>query len=450
MPTLHEDGVPPRPNSPTACARPLAPFDLFPSPSTLHEDGGGPPCCPNSPTACAGAGKAATSTSGASAVPKTSPTSSNESAGSLAASFKTASSTASTTCVDVGAAAEEVQQQHNVGGQFDDAPRDDDQVGAASNKSPAVVPPADGVAIPTATFKAAADAAGGSSAVAEGNGHTYTDFSNLKPEDMRGASKKVSGLRGRREPSFVVKLHSILTNPAFEDIISWLPHGRAWRVHQRGAFEEHVMRLYFRHGKHSSFMRQVNGWGFQRIFQGPDYGGYYHELFLRGMPHLAMEMRRPSQSWPATRERAKITDCSLADPPDFYKMTVVGQTACDDKSSSTSTGAIRMSTVPTGPAIPNYSSKAKAIQHSFPKTTPAAGTISNALNQSSVDEALNIFEGRQLQPAMPRQDAASMYHPQLTNLAKSMVASSAQAEINNIPEELMRLACAASIITFLR
>jgi len=340
---------------------------------------------------------------------------------------------------------------HSIMNQQDDG--DDDRKPSSSN-----VPSSDGPSSPPASSSAAAGSEGGDNNVTTTNSTIesdidtiYIDYSELTPSDMVDDDGAPNGSGpGKKEPTFIAKLHSILSNPAFEDIVSWLPHGRAWRVHQRRAFEEQVIPLYFRHGKYSSFMRQVNGWGFQRINQGPDYGGYYHELFLRGMPHLAMEMRRPSQSWPATRERAKITDCSLADPPDFYKMTVVGQTACDDKSSSTSTGAIRMSTVPTGPAIPNYSSKAKAIQHSFPKTTPAAGTISNALNQSSVDEALNIFEGRQLQPAMPRQDAASMYHPQLTNLAKSMVASSAQAEINNIPEELMRLACAASIITFLR
>jgi hypothetical protein len=33
-------------------------------------------------------------------------------------------------------------------------------------------------------------------------------------------------------------------------------------------------------------------YGFVRITSGPDAGGYYHELFLRGRPDLCLHMRR--------------------------------------------------------------------------------------------------------------------------------------------------------------
>ena len=142
-----------------------------------------------------------------------------------------------------------------------------------------------------------------SSTTTGGKVQAYTDYSHLNPEDIKnvdgicspsfpssgGGTDQESSDGGRnnnnnnnnKEPPFVAKLHSILSNSAFDDIVSWLPHGRAWRVHQRGAFEEQVIPLYFRHGKYSSFMRQVNGWGFQRINQGPDYGGYYLEVSVR-------------------------------------------------------------------------------------------------------------------------------------------------------------------------
>lgn len=32
--------------------------------------------------------------------------------------------------------------------------------------------------------------------------------------------------------------------------------------------------------------------GFRRISQGPDNGGYYHELFLKGRPGLVVNMKR--------------------------------------------------------------------------------------------------------------------------------------------------------------
>ena len=81
--------------------------------------------------------------------------------------------------------------------------------------------------------------------------------------------------------SFPSKLHKILSNPMFFHIISWLPHGRSWRIVQPELFEQKVIPLYYRHRNLASFMRQVNGWGFHRISQGPDRGSYHHEVRLR-------------------------------------------------------------------------------------------------------------------------------------------------------------------------
>lgn len=118
-----------------------------------------------------------------------------------------------------------------------------------------------------------------------------------------------------KEPSFPVKLHRILSNEEFKDVISWLPHGRSWRVLKPKAFEEKVIPLYFRHAKYASFMRQVNGWGFKRMTQGPDHNSYYHELFLRGLPHLCLKMRRPA--------RSKQGNVDSDANPDFYRLSMV-------------------------------------------------------------------------------------------------------------------------------
>lgn len=83
-----------------------------------------------------------------------------------------------------------------------------------------------------------------------------------------------------RKITFPDKLHLILSNPEFSDIISWLPHGRSWRILQQKPFEQQVIPLYFRHTRYSSFARQVNGWGFRRVTQGSDYCSYYHEVIF--------------------------------------------------------------------------------------------------------------------------------------------------------------------------
>ena len=108
-------------------------------------------------------------------------------------------------------------------------------------------------------------------------------------------------------------MHAILSRPDFRDVVAWLPHGRSWRVLKPREFEIKIIPLFFEHAKFSSFVRQANGWGFRRITQGKDRNSYYHEQFLRGLPHLCKNMKRPG-----------VKQKKTADPehePDLYEIS---------------------------------------------------------------------------------------------------------------------------------
>jgi hypothetical protein len=107
-------------------------------------------------------------------------------------------------------------------------------------------------------------------------------------------------------------MHSILSREDLSDVVAWMPHGRSWRVLKPREFEIRVIPTYFEHSKFSSFIRQANGWGFRRITQGKDRNSYYHEMFLRGLPHLCKMMKRPGVS----EKQAADAD----QEPDFYKI----------------------------------------------------------------------------------------------------------------------------------
>lgn len=62
-----------------------------------------------------------------------------------------------------------------------------------------------------------------------------------------------------RMPNFPAKLHAILSQPDFADIIAWLPHGRSWLVLNPREFESTILPVYFKTSKFSSFVRQANG-----------------------------------------------------------------------------------------------------------------------------------------------------------------------------------------------
>jgi hypothetical protein len=100
---------------------------------------------------------------------------------------------------------------------------------------------------------------------------------------------------GDRRFQFPWKLHEMLTSvrsEGKESIVSWQPHGRAFRAHNRELFAATIMPIFFKQTKYKSFQRQLNLWGFTRIVHGEDRGAYYHEHFLRDQPDICRNMYR--------------------------------------------------------------------------------------------------------------------------------------------------------------
>lgn len=57
---------------------------------------------------------------------------------------------------------------------------------------------------------------------------------------------------------FPWKLHQLLEDVAchgYDDIVSWLPGGQSFRVHNEHEFTMHILTKYFRQTKYSSFTR---------------------------------------------------------------------------------------------------------------------------------------------------------------------------------------------------
>ena len=144
----------------------------------------------------------------------------------------------------------------------------------------------------------------------------YLDVSNLQDPDV--SDKRTRG--GVTEP-FPEKLHRMLEEvqkSGKDDIISFFSHGRAFAVHDPDRFTAEIMPSYFKQSRLSSFQRQLNLYGFTRITSGPDAGGYYHELFLKARPTLAIQMRRVGL--PKGEDRRKMRAKNMKSEPNFYAM----------------------------------------------------------------------------------------------------------------------------------
>ena len=82
---------------------------------------------------------------------------------------------------------------------------------------------------------------------------------------------------------------SSITN---ESIVSWLPNGRAFKIHDRINFVAKVMPIYFKTANYKSFHRSLNLWGFETVRQGVDRGAIYHPYFIRDDPNQCNFMKR--------------------------------------------------------------------------------------------------------------------------------------------------------------
>ena len=76
---------------------------------------------------------------------------------------------------------------------------------------------------------------------------------------QQGATAEIDE-KGKRDPvhAFPTRLHDILSTKEYNDYVSWLPHGRAWRILNKSQFEKKVIPHHFRHARYASFMRQAS------------------------------------------------------------------------------------------------------------------------------------------------------------------------------------------------
>lgn len=147
--------------------------------------------------------------------------------------------------------------------------------------------------------------------------HNYHDHADDK-DDKDSADR-----RGGSTASFPMKMHGILDQvetDGLSHIISWQPHGRCFVIRKPKEFANQVMPDYFRQTKLTSFQRQLNLYGFNRITRGNDSGGYYHELFLRGKTFLCKQMNRTKVK--GTRFKAAS---SPDQEPNFYLMVSISR-----------------------------------------------------------------------------------------------------------------------------
>ncbi|KAE9603598.1 hypothetical protein Lal_00002188 [Lupinus albus] len=95
---------------------------------------------------------------------------------------------------------------------------------------------------------------------------------------------------------FLAKTYQLVDDPTTDHIVSWGEDDTTFVVWCPSQFATDLLPNYFKHNNLSSFVRQLNTYGFRKIV--PDRWEFANELFKKGEKHLLCDIRRRKTAQP--------------------------------------------------------------------------------------------------------------------------------------------------------
>nr|XP_043637544.1 heat stress transcription factor B-3 [Erigeron canadensis] len=93
---------------------------------------------------------------------------------------------------------------------------------------------------------------------------------------------------------FLLKTYMLVDDPATDDVVSWNSDGTGFVVWQPAEFSRDLLPTLFKHSNFSSFVRQLNTYGFRKV--ATSRWEFCNERFHKGHKELLCQIRR-RKSW---------------------------------------------------------------------------------------------------------------------------------------------------------
>ncbi|KAK4725457.1 hypothetical protein R3W88_028236 [Solanum pinnatisectum] len=101
-------------------------------------------------------------------------------------------------------------------------------------------------------------------------------------------------VRKASTPPFLLKTYMLVEDPATDDVISWNSDGSAFIVRQPTEFARDLLPTLFKHSNFSSFVRQLNTYGFRKVTTSQ--WEFSNDLFRKGEKDLLCDICR-KKAW---------------------------------------------------------------------------------------------------------------------------------------------------------